>query len=94
MFAILFADSVLPAYAVIGVTLAVLLSAAVVVASRVLMARRVQCPANGQTAQILVESQKRWPWSRARRVDVAHCSHLPNGVTCAQQCLAERKAAQ
>ncbi len=87
MFAASLFDSILPAYGVIAITLVVLLGAAVVVASRVLMARRVACPKDGSSADILVESQKRWPWSHERRTSVAQCSHLPNGVTCAQQCL-------
>lgn len=87
MFAMGLFDSILPAYGVIGVTLLLLLGAAVVVASRVLTARQVKCPADGVSAEITVETRKRWPWSQARQSSVAQCSHLPNGVTCAQQCL-------
>ena len=87
MFALGLFDSILPAYAVIAMALVLLLGAAAVIASRVLTARSVQCPSDGRTAEILVESQKRWPWSQRRKVAVAQCSHLPRGVTCAQQCL-------
>ena len=87
MFALGIFDSILPAYSVIAVTMALLLGAVVVVASRVLTARSVRCPADGNDAEIVVESQKRWPWSKETAASVAQCSHLPHGVTCAQQCL-------
>ena len=87
MFAMGVFDSILPAYGVIALTVLLLLGAAIVVASRVLTARQVDCPADGRRADLVVESQKRWPWSAHRNVQVAECSHLPRGVTCAQQCL-------
>ena len=80
-------DAILPAYGVIGLTLLLLLGAAIVVASRVLTPRRVQCPANAMDAAIVQESQKRFPWSSQRQTTVAQCSLLPNGVTCQQNCL-------
>jgi len=86
MFASIF-DSFLPAYGVVAVALAVLLSAVVVVASRVLTKREVQCPATSESAEIIVGTQKRWPWTQARSTEVAQCSLMPAGVTCAQGCL-------
>ena len=80
-------DSVFPAYGLITVTLVLLLGAVGVVVSRVLTARRVQCPVNRCDADIVVESQKRVPWSAKRVSAVAECSLLPHGVTCAQGCL-------
>jgi hypothetical protein len=87
MFASVLFDSVLPAYGVIGLTLLLLLGAAIVVASRVLTSRRVPCPVQAVEAGIVLESQKRFPWSQERRTSVAQCSLLPNGVTCEQNCL-------
>ncbi len=87
MFAVGVFNSVLPAYGVIAVTLGILLGAAIVVASRVLTARQVQCPATGESADIVVESRKTRPWTQSRRSEVAQCSLLPTGVTCAQRCL-------
>ena len=94
MFATALIDSVLPAYGVIGFTLLLLGGGAIVVASRVLTARRVQCPVRAEEAGIVVESQKRFPWSRERRVSVANCSLLPRGVTCEQRCLAHGQHAK
>lgn len=87
MFAIGSLDSFLPAYGVVGLTMVLLLGAVAVVASRVLTARSVQCPATGENAQIVVESQKRVPWNNQRKSEVAQCSLQPGGVTCAQGCL-------
>ena len=87
MFALSMWNSVVPIYSLLGVTLVVLTGALIVAVSRVLSARTVDCPASGRAAHILVESEKRMPWSSTRRTAVAHCSLLPGGVTCAQGCL-------
>ena len=93
MFTSLF-QSILPAYGVIAATMVVLLAAIVVVASRVLTARQVRCPVKEESADIVVESQKRRPWTQERQTGVAQCSLLPNGVTCEQNCLGREQRPQ
>ncbi len=87
MFALGLFDSILPAYSVVAFALVLLMGAAIVVASRVLAARQVTCPENGHPTDIVVETQKRWPWSQVPQSSVAQCSRLPHGVTCEQPCM-------
>lgn len=81
------ATSILPAYAVMLAAVLMLAAALAYVSMRMLSRRQVQCPGDGEQAEVLVEFRKANPWSRAGRERVLQCSHQPGGVTCNQACL-------
>lgn len=81
------ATQVMPVYAVLAMALVLLAAALAYTSMRLLSRRRVQCPADGKDADILVEFRKASPWAKGSGERVLQCSHSPGAVTCDQACL-------